>query len=98
MEDIGFPVNRNEMRLKKVAQSAEYASVSTESTGIELGEEKESKNEGISISTATTGSNILITCDEDDEKKVKSMEYGKSSDKLSSTLSGLRVYISFLVG
>ena len=77
MEDIGFPVNRNEMRLKKVAQSAEYASISTESAGIELGGERESKNESISISTVTSGSNILITCDEDDEKKIKSMEYGK---------------------
>ena len=85
MEDIGFPVNRNEMRLKKVAQSAEYASISTESTGIELGGEKERKNESISISTAAIGNNILITCDEEDEKKIKSMEYGKLCDLLSSS-------------
>ena len=61
MEDIGFPVNRNEMRLKKVAQSAEYASITADSNIIELGRELGANNDSITGSTTTTGSNILIT-------------------------------------
>ena len=79
IEDVGFPVNRNEMRLKKVAQSAEYASITADSNIIELGRELGANNDSITGSTTTTGSNILITCEEDDENKVKSMEYGKSN-------------------